>query len=277
MEFWFTERQTEHLGLSFRVRASLWRERTCFQDLAILDTFQYGRMLVLDGAVQTTEADEFVYHEMITHVPLLSHPGPERVLVVGGGDGGVVREVLKHPTVERVRVAEIDERVVEVAKHFLPGMSASLTDPRVEVWIGDGVAIVEEARGEYDVILVDSTDPVGPAVKLFEISFYRAIERALRPGGLFTAQCKSPFLDLPFIQRMVGLLRGIFPVTRVYTAPVQTYPSGLWCFLVGSKGPDPLLAEERRVEPLPTRYYTSAIHRAAFVLPREVQEAIERT
>ncbi|MFQ5801925.1 MAG: polyamine aminopropyltransferase [Candidatus Methylomirabilales bacterium] len=271
MEFWFSERQTEHLGLSLRVRESLLVEQTRFQQLAVLDTYQYGRMLVLDGAIQTTEGDEFVYHEMISHVPLTTHPRPSEVLVIGGGDGGTVREIVKHPEVKRVRLVEIDDRVVAAARRFLPGLSRALDDPRAEVIIADGAEHVRGTHGACDVIIVDSTDPVGPAVNLFQPEFYRAVHQALTPEGLFVAQSKSPYLDRRLIRQILDAVRSLFPVALLYTAAIPTYPSGLWSFVLGSKIHHPLQFDERRAEKLETRYYSPEIHRAAFVLPREIR------
>lgn len=271
MEFWFSERQTQHLGIMLRVRESLLVEQTPFQQLAVLDTYQYGRMLVLDGAVQTTEADEFIYHEMITHVPQTIHPQPEEILVIGGGDGGAVREILKHPDVKHVRIVEVDERVVAAARRFFPGLSQALDDPRVEVVIADGAEQVQAVRGGYDVIIVDSTDPVGPAVKLFQTEFYRAVYDALTEEGVFVAQCKSPYLDRELIREVLGIVRSLFPVALPYTAAVPTYPSGFWSFVLGSKVHHPLKFDEGRAEKLETRYYSPEIHRAAFILPREIR------
>jgi spermidine synthase len=276
MDFWFTERQTEHLGLNVRVRESLLVEQTPFQRLAILDTYEYGRMLVLDGAVQTTDRDEFIYHEMITHVPLTAHPRPREVLVIGGGDGGTVREVLKHAEVTRVRLLEIDAHVVAAARRFLPALSGALDDPRAEVIIGDGAAHVREVQGRYEVILVDSTDPVGPAAQLFRVDFYRTVYDALTPDGLFVAQCKSPYLDLGLIREVFASVRALFPITHLYTAAIPTYPSGFWSFVLGSKVHHPLRFDEGRAEKLKTRYYSPDMHRAAFILPREIREDLIR-
>ena len=271
MELWFSERQTQNLGINLRVRETLLVEQTPFQELAVYDTYQYGRMLVLDGAIQTTEADEFVYHEMITHVPLVTHPHAREVLVIGGGDGGTVREILKHRDVKRVCLVEIDERVVAAARRFLPGLSCALDDPRAELIVTDGAEHVRGKRGSFDVIIVDSTDPVGPAVKLFQPDFYRAIHGALTPEGLFVAQCKSPYLDRKLIRDVLGMVRSLFPVVLVYTAAIPTYPSGFWSFVLGSRLHHPLEFDESRAEKLETRYYSPEIHRAAFVLPREIR------
>lgn len=271
MEFWFTEKQTENVGLSLRVRESLLVEQTPFQRLAVLDTYLYGRMLVLDGAIQTTEEDEFVYHEMITHVPLITHPQPREVLVIGGGDGGTVREIVKHPDVSRVRLVEIDDRVVAAARRFLPSLSQALDDPRAEVIIADGAEYVRAMREACDVIIIDSTDPVGPAVKLFEADFYQTVHDALTPEGLFVAQSKSPYLDRDLIREILAIMRSLFPIALIYTAAIPTYPSGFWSFVLGSKQHHPLTFDEGRAEKLETRYYSPEIHRAAFTLPREIR------
>jgi len=274
MGIWFTENQTRDLSLSFRLGKTLRRERTPYQDLAVVETLQYGRMLVLDGAVQTTEKDEFVYHEMITHVPLFAHPAPKRVLVVGGGDGGAIREILKHPTVEEAVLAEIDERVIAAAREFLPGISQGLSDPRAKIMVGDGIEHVRQARGVYDVIIVDSTDPIGPAVGLFAREFYQSVFEALKEDGLFVAQTESPFLNADLIKGVYGNIASVFPLTRLYLAVVPTYPSGLWSFTVGSKKYAPTEPVRQPPEGFTSRYYTPAIHRSAFVLPRFVEELI---
>lgn len=276
MELWFTEIHTPNFTLGLRVRETLHREKTPYQELAVLDTFEFGRMLVLDGIIQTTEKDEFVYHEMLVHIPLFTHPRPRRVMVVGGGDGGTVREVLRHPTVEEVELVEIDERVIEVSRRFLPSLSQALDDPRVTVKVTDGIKRVGEARGEFDVILVDSTDPVGPAVGLFHEGFYAAASRALGPGGVFAAQTECPWVTPETTLRAFRGIAASFPVTRLYTAKVPTYSNWSWSFTVGSLGRDPLAPEVPGPEAdrLPTRYYTGALHRAAFVLPRFVEELI---
>src|SRR5690606_10306152 len=162
MELWFTEKQTEHFGITAKVRETLVREQTQYQDLAIIDTLEFGRMLVLDDMVMTTAKDEFVYHEMLAHPALATHPNPRRVLVVGGGDGGVIREVLKHPDVEKAVLVDIDGKVIEYSKRFLPGIAGALDDPRVEVLVNDGYMHIHDHKNEYDVIMVDSTEPVGP-------------------------------------------------------------------------------------------------------------------
>lgn len=273
MDVWFNENQTPAVRLGLRIGQVIHRERTSYQELTVLDTEAYGRMLVLDGAVQTTDRDEFVYHEMITHVPLVIHPCPRRVAIIGGGDGGAVREVLKHPTVEEVHLVEIDERVVETSKRFFPAISVGLSDPRAVVDVTDGIAWVKNAR-DFDVIMVDSTDPVGPATGLFEPAFYQAVAAALAPDGIMVAQSESPFLEPDVIQTVQRGMRTAFPAVYLYLAAVPTYPSGLWSFSLGSRGPRPGPAAPGRIVGT-TRYWTPAVHEAAFALPPFVQDLID--
>ncbi|MBI2915067.1 MAG: polyamine aminopropyltransferase [Firmicutes bacterium] len=279
MELWFTEKQTPTLGLSCKVTETVYAERTQYQDLAILDTAQFGRMLVLDGMVQTTLADEFVYHEMLSHVAMYTHPYPRTVAIIGGGDGGALREVLKHPCVEHAVLIEIDGRVVEACRRYLPETAVAFEDPRAELVLEDGVKYIKDCKSKYDVILVDSTEPVGPAVELFSDSFYRAAFDALTPEGVLVAQTESPFLNQEIIKRSFARVRSAFPLARLFLAPVPTYPSGLWSFTLGSKKEDPLstawtLAPGSRAE-VACRYYTRRVHAAAFQLPVFVQSLLD--
>jgi len=274
VDLWFTEKQTHGAGLTLKVRETLLRERTPFQELVILDTEQYGRMLVLDGMIQTAVGDEFIYHEMITHVAMFTHPRPRRVVVIGGGDGGVVREVLKHPTVEKVVLVEIDGRVIEACRTYLPEIAACLDDPRVEIRVEDGIRHVKEHQDAYDVAIVDSTEPVGAAVGLFSPNFYADIHDCLTDDGILVAQTESPFYNQDLIKRSYAAISALFPVTRVYLAAIPTYPSGLWSFTLGSKQEDPLEVEPQPVPEFRTRYYTTKLHHAAFCLPRFVQELL---
>lgn len=231
-------------------------------------------MLVLDGMVQTTMADEFVYHEMIVHIPLRTHPHPRSVLVIGGGDGGAVREISKYPPVETITLAEIDPQVVEAARRFLPEVSSALDDSRLEIKIADGIEYVRSLEEAYDVIIVDSTEPVGPAVGLFASSFYESVFRALKPQGILVAQTESPFINAELIRTVFRRIKAVFPRTHLYLAPVPTYPGGLWSFTIGSKYYHPL--EPRgKFMPRCARYYTPQIHGSSFILPRFVQELLE--
>ncbi|MCL6581332.1 MAG: polyamine aminopropyltransferase [Firmicutes bacterium] len=278
MEFWFSELHTPNFHISVRVRQTLEVKRTTYQELAVLDTYDFGRMLVLDGIIQTTEADEFIYHEMLSHVPLFTHGHPERVLVIGGGDGGLVREVLRHPTVREVHHVEIDQAVTEAARRWLPSIAGALDDPRVRQYFTDGVEFVRlaarEVDGIYDAILVDSTDPLGPAVGLFGPVFYRNCRKALRKGGVLAVQSESPWFTRGAMLRSFHGIRRSFPVTRLYTAHIPTYSTYTWSFTIGVEEGEP--AEARVPDPLPfnTKYYTPSIHRAAFALPAFVERLL---
>jgi len=275
LNLWVTEYQSENLTIGCRVKKTLYREKTQFQDIMIAETMQFGRMLLLDGIIQTTIADEFVYHEMITHVGLNTLDKPRRVLVIGGGDGGSVREILKHKTVEKVTLVEIDGKVIESAKEFLPEISCGLDDPRAEVIVDDGIKHVKENPNTYDMIIVDSTDPIGPAVGLFGADFYSDVYKALTENGLFVAQTESPFYNRNLIPRIIGDVRSIFPATRLFLASIPTYPGGLWSFTMGSKKYDPLKVDINSIQKMETRYYNPEIHRASFILPEFVKELVK--
>jgi len=278
-EIWFTEKQLSEGGrsnvsLGLRVKSILHRETSQFQELLVIDTYEYGRALLLDGVIQVTQADEFVYHEMISHVPLFTHPRPERVLIVGGGDGGTVREVLKHPAVRQIDLCELDERVCAVSREYLPEIGAGLADSRVNLRYGDGVAYVAGLTEAYDVIIVDAPDPEGPAVGLFAGEFYRNVLRALKSGGLFAAQSESPWHNRAMLRQIYRSVAGVFPVARVYLAHIPTYQSGMWSFILGSKEHDPLAVRLPAPPSGLMRYYTPEVHRAAFVLPQFVADLL---
>ncbi|WP_173918536.1 spermidine synthase [Halobacillus sp. Marseille-Q1614] len=275
MATWFTEKQTENFGITAKVNRSLHKERTDFQELEMLETEEWGNMLVLDDMVMTTEKDEFVYHEMIAHVPLNTHPSPKKVLVVGGGDGGVIREVLKHESVEKAVLVEIDGKVIEYSKQYLPSIAGTLDDPRVDVQVDDGFMHIAKSEREYDVIMVDSTEPVGPAVNLFTKGFYEGISKALKEDGIFVAQTDNPWFKADLIRQAYSDIKETFPITKVYTANIPTYPSGLWTFTMGSKIYDPKQVPAERFTEMDTKYYTSEIHQAAFALPKFVRDLTE--
>ncbi|KAF6512576.1 Spermidine synthase [Geobacillus stearothermophilus] len=275
MELWFTEKQTEHFGITARIVRTLHTEQTPFQKLDMVETAEFGNMLILDGMVMTTQKDEFVYHEMVAHVPLFTHPKPENVLVVGGGDGGVIREVLKHPSVKKATLVEIDGKVIEYSKKYLPEIAGKLDDPRVEVKVDDGFMHIAQSKNEYDVIMVDSTEPVGPAVNLFTKGFYAGIANALKEDGIFVAQTDNPWFKADLIRNVYRDVKEIFPITRLYTANIPTYPSGLWTFTLGSKQYDPLAVSDDRFHDIETKYYTKELHKACFVLPKFVADLVK--
>lgn len=255
------------LGFQQRVevRARLWEGRSPYQHVEIYDTVPFGRALVLDDALQTTVADEYCYHELLVHVPLLAHPNPSRVLIVGGGDGGALRHVLMHPVRQAVQV-EIDAVVVDACREWLPELAGgAFEDPRATLVIGDGLQYLRDAGEPFDVILVDSTDPVGPAEGLISEEFYRLCASALTPDGLLAMQTGSPLLMRDELDAAVARMRRVFPIVATYLGHVPAYPGVLWSFTVGSRQLDP--REPRRAPPTGARYYTPDGHRAAFALP----------
>jgi spermidine synthase len=273
MELWLTEEHTPGYRVQWCVNRVLYRTQSRYQDIAIVELREFGRALILDGIVQTTVADEFHYHEMIAHVPLCAHPNPRSVLVIGGGDGGTVREVLKHSPVQHVVLVEIDEAVIEACREHLPELSAGLADPRVDIVIADGRKYLESCIDEFDVILVDSSDPIGPAADLFVADFYASIFTALKNDGLFVAQTESPLFYRDLFCRIVKNIRCLFPIVRPYLTVVPTYTSGYWSFTVGSKKYDPE-RPLRQVESGQLRCYGPAVHRAVFALPPVVSDLI---
>lgn len=275
MELWYTEKQTETYGITAKIKETYVNEQTDFQQLAMIETDEFGTMLVLDGMVMTTDKDEFVYHEMVAHPALNTHPNPEQVLVVGGGDGGVVREILKHEKVKRVVLVDIDGKVIEYSKKYLPNIASGLDDARVEVHVNDGFMHIHDHKNEYDVIMVDSTEPVGPAANLFTRGFYQGIYEALKDDGLFVAQTDNPWFKADLIQSVNRDVKEVFPVVRVFWANVPTYPSGLWTFTMGSKKHDPLAVDETAIPERETKYYTPRLHKAAFVLPKFVEDLVK--
>jgi spermidine synthase len=226
--------------------------------------------------VMTTDIDEFVYHEMITHVALNTHPNPQRVLVVGGGDGGAIREIVKHSSVQEAILAEIDQRVIDTSIEYLPEIASALTgNPRVKLMVGDGIKFIRDHQNRFDVIIVDSTEPIGPAEGLFAKSFYEELYGALKEDGIMVAQTESPWFNQDLIKRVFRDIKSLFAITRLYTVSIPTYPSGLWSFTIGSKKYDPLNVSEAEIAELSTKYYTKELHKAAFVLPKFVEELLK--
>ncbi|HOX24320.1 MAG TPA: polyamine aminopropyltransferase [Candidatus Krumholzibacteria bacterium] len=276
MDLWVEERNQDTHAVRFRVERVLFRGESEFQTVEIVETAAHGRMLLNDGLIMLTERDEFVYHEMIAHVPLLAHPGPRRVLVIGGGDGGTVRECLKHRDVEHVRLVEIDGLVVDACREHILRTAACLDDPRVQVTIADGVAFVAETAERYDVVLVDSTDPIGPAQPLFGREFYGNVRRVLTDQGIVVSQCENPWYEGPAQRALLDILGEVFPVVSLYNYYNLTYPGGMWSFSFASKGPRPDgELNPPRVEALgELQWWTPAIQRAAFALPAFQRRAL---
>lgn len=266
------------LGLAIKIDWVLWRKRSKYQEICMVEAGRLGRVLLLDGSIQLSAFDEPAYHEMLVHVPLLSHPDPRRVLIIGGGDGCSLREALKHPSVERVDLCEIDGEVIEVCKRFLPHAAPAYADPRVRVHLGDGMEFAARAERAYDVILVDAPDPEGPALALFGRDFYQNLKKALKPGGLAAAQAESFNFYAPLLQEMFGFLENMFPSVFYYLALTPTYLGGTIGFAYSSLGPTPAdpVDPGRREALGRLAYYTPLLHTAAFALPAHYYDLLPR-
>ncbi|KAI0565925.1 putrescine aminopropyltransferase (spermidine synthase) [Gracilaria domingensis] len=265
-------------AMSLEVEEVLEHFKSKYQEVLVFKSKSYGNVLVLDGVIQCTERDEFAYQEMIAHIPLFSHPNPENVLIVGGGDGGVMREVLKHPSVKKIVLCEIDEKVIEVSKKYLPSMALSFSSERTEVLNMDGLEFMKGRKEEFDVIITDSSDPIGPAETLFGMEYYEIMHQSLKPGGLICSQGECMWLHANLIQPLIWSCRRLYAVVEYAYTTIPTYPSGQIGFILCSKDENtkfrvPLRKPmENMMEKL--RYYNTEIHSAAFVLPNFARKAI---
>lgn len=278
LSLWVTETHQHTMRLGFKVEKTLFSGKSRFQQVDVVQTFDHGVMLLNDGLVMVSERDEFIYHEMIAHVPLFVHPNPRRVLVIGGGDGGTVREVLRHAAVERAVMVEIDEMVVNACREYLPEVSCALDDPRLELRIEDGIKYVAETEETFDVVLVDSTDPIGPAAPLFNEAFYGGVSRLLTDQGILISQAESPFYNQDIQRPMLMNQRPFFEKLHIYLFSNLTYPGGLWSFGFASKKPCPLKdfdPDRPARSGIETRYYNPGVHRASFMLPTFVSRHLE--
>ncbi|RME14620.1 MAG: polyamine aminopropyltransferase [Bdellovibrio sp.] len=276
-EIWVEEKHRDFLKQSYRVEKVLFSGKSPYQSVDIVETRGHGKMLLNDGLVMISEKDEFVYHDMIAHVPLFVHPAPKKVLVVGGGDGGTAREVLRHKEVETCWMVEIDEMVVEACRRFIPQTASCLEDPRLNLKIEDAVKFMETTEEKFDVILVDSTDPIGPAQPLFGKEFYQNVFRALTEDGIVVSQAESSFYEQEAQGSLLQILNETFPLVMLYNFNNLTYPGGLWSFSFASKGLHPLKDfQSNRVKSsgLEFSYYNEEIHRAAFALPEFVKKQV---
>ena len=272
---WATEITDDAAALSFKIEKTLFSGQSKYQKVDILKTTDHGVLMLLDGFFQLSERDEFIYHEMIAHVPLFVHPSPKRVLVIGGGDGGTVREVLRHREVEKVFWVEIDEMVVAACRTHFPSVSCVWEDPRLTLRIDDGINFVKETMDTFDVMIVDSTDPIGPGEPLFDKAFYEGAAKLLSDDGILITQAESPFYTPALQQSMFLSQRPFFKHLHLYVYTTLTYIGGLWGFGFASKKPCPLnnFRPDRWTDAgLSTRYYNEEIHRAAFALPNFVKE-----
>ncbi|MDY6786378.1 MAG: polyamine aminopropyltransferase [Cyanobacteriota bacterium] len=281
-DFWFTDAD-ENQALALRHTGEILYDKTSeLQRVRVIDTYAYGKTLTIDNMVMCTEKDEAHYHEAIAHPAILAHGAVKRVLVIGGGDGGTIREIFKHPEVEQVTMVEIDANVIEAAKLHLPALSQSFSHPRLQLIVGDGLKFVAEASPQtYDLIIVDGSDPVGPAQGLFSEEFYRNCSRALTSDGLLVTQAESPAFHQQVFVELNACLKRIFGKEKVYVVLFQipTYPSGIWSFQLASKGQiDPRIVPREKVAEFEAvnslRYYNTEIHQALFALPNYVKQML---
>lgn len=283
MSLTYLEYYNGSTGLSVGVKKVLFSEQTPFQKVEVYETDTWGNLMTIDGMVMLSEKDEFVYHEMIAHVALFSHPDPRRVLIIGGGDGGTAREVLRHPSVEHVDMVEIDEAVVRASKLHMPAVG-DFNDPRLHVLYENGLTFVDDVPDKYDVVIIDGSDPVGPAVDLFKQEFYDKCYAALSDNGVLTGQTESPWVPAyhESMRSVFHALDNAFELSKMYLAFIPLYPTGMWSMAYASKGIDPLSSEVLdRVEAgllkfgKTLKYYNKDIHSATFAIPGFVREIIE--
>lgn len=272
--YWMNEINTDGYRVQWKINNILHTETTDYQQLSIVDTVEWGKALVLDGALQVSEKDEFIYNEMITHVAMHSHPQPEKILIIGGGDGGALREVVKHKAVKAIDMVEIDGRVIENCKKYLPSIACAFDDPRLNLYLEDGIKFVANSQKKYDIVIIDSSDPVGPAVQLYSKEFYENVYNILASDGMMVAQSESPIFYQDIFVSVFHSLSSIFPQAYVYLAAVPTYVSGPWSFMIGSKEYNPLEIIDDRDTINGLKYYNEGIHKGAFNLPQYVRELL---
>lgn len=281
MELWFSELHSECAKMSLKVDKQLYSGQSDYQRIDVFENEEFGRFLTLDGYMMLTEKDEFMYHEMIVHVPMASDPDIKKVLVIGAGDGGTVRELCRYNSIEHIDMAEIDGQVIEVCRRYFPSLTCSLDDPRVHIHVEDGLKYVRRKESFYDLIIVDSTDPFGPGEGLFTSEFYGSCCKSLTENGILVNQHESPFYadDAKAMQRAHRRIKEFFPVCRVYQFHIPTYPSGHWLFGFASKTVDPLDFDADKWNSLGinTRYYNTEIHKGSFALPTYVNKLLENS
>lgn len=279
MELWYTEQQTEHVRFSIKIKQHLFSAKSDFQQVDVFDSVEFGRFLTLDGLMMVTEKDEFIYHDMIVHVPMAANPKIRKVCVIGAGDGGTVRELLRYSHLEVIDMVEIDPMVVDVSIAYLPQTSSQLHHDKVNLFFEDGLKFIRSKVNEYDLIIVDSTDPFGPGEGLFTKEFYSNCYRALKSDGILVNQHESPYYPAfeRNMRRAHQRISEIFEVAQVYQAHIPTYPSGHWLFGFASKGIEPI-NENLSLwtnHGLQTRYYNPALHVGCFALPTYVIESLK--
>jgi len=274
-DLWIEEKYEIEKGrtLKIKIKKYLEKVKSEFQEIEVVDSEAFGKVLLIDGVIMLTEADEFCYHEMIAHVPLCVHSKAQKVLVIGGGDGGTVREILKHDSVREVEVCEIDRKVIEICKKYFPKLAGSFNNSKVKIHCEDGNKFIKAPKNEYDLIIVDSSDPVGSAEVLFRREFYEAMYRALKDDGIVVTQAESFFYHQKIIKSLFSFIKKIYPISEYYYTLVPTYPSGMIGFAFCSKKYHPLkdFDEQRALKLQNLKYYNKDIHRAAFDLPNFAQ------
>nr|OQO29508.1 Spermidine synthase [Rachicladosporium sp. CCFEE 5018] len=278
---WFREISPMWPGqaMTLKVNSIVHHEKSKYQDVLIFESSDYGMVLVLDNVIQATERDEFAYQEMITHLAMMAHPSPKKVLVIGGGDGGVLREVVKHECVEEATLCDIDEAVIRLSKKYLPGMSVGFQHPNVKVHVGDGFKFLDDYKDTFDVIITDSSDPEGPAESLFQKPYFELLHGALREGGIITTQAENPWLHMKMIADLKKSIGTVFPVAEYGWTTIPTYPSGQIGFMVCCKDgkvnvKKPVRSWSKAEEDKLCKYYSKEIHEACFVLPKFAEKAL---
>lgn len=278
---WMAEQLHTHVSMSYEIDTILYEEQTQHQHLIIFENKRFGRVMMLDNVIQLTSQDEFIYHEMMAHMPLFSHPDPKNILIIGGGDGGVAREVLRHKAVESLTLCEIDDSVIEMGKKYFPQIcSNAFADPRMTVTIQDGTQIVKHNKGKFDVIMVDSTDPIGPGAVLFTHEFYKDCADCLTENGILVTQNGVPFLQDQELRDTMGHFKTLFKDYSAFVAATPTYVGGLMSYGWGSHNPDSRqlnrdhIANRFQATGLTTKYYNPDLHLAAFALPTYIKSCI---
>ncbi|MFH2048103.1 MAG: polyamine aminopropyltransferase [bacterium] len=276
---WYSELHEGHSGLTIKVDKIIESVESDFQRIDVLQTRDFGKMLVLYGSLMVCDNDNNAYNEMLAHVSLFTHPSPKKVLIIGGGDCGTLTEVLKHPEVESCTMCEIDKMVVEVSKKYFPNLTKGIDDPRAKLIFDDGKIFIETTNEKFDIILLDLSDPIGPAAELFQKEFHQKVYDCLNNDGIMIAQSESPFYNKETVKTLYKNFNEIFPIAKMYTCFMPIYPSTYWSFAFCRKKYDPIESfDQNRYDKLnlETKYYNDQIHRASFALPQFVKEIIEK-
>ncbi|MGI6394340.1 MAG: polyamine aminopropyltransferase [bacterium] len=274
---WFVENYYDKGSLGLKLRKKLHEEQSQYQKIEVFETEFFGNLLTLDGLVMLSQKDEFVYHEMMTHPPLCTLKNPEKVLVVGGGDGGSIREVLKHPSVKEAVLCEIDERVVRVAQKYFPETSSSLENPKVKLHFEDGFKFLEKFENYFDLIITDSSDPVGPGIELFKEAYYRLVKKALKADGIMVAQSENPWYGDDIMESMTAAMANVFKYVETYIALVPLYPSGFWTVTAASDFHSLHNFDEKRAAEISKscKYYNPELHKGSLALPNFVKNIVK--